>query len=332
LNKLRDLLTYSVDVGGRRKLRAYAKVTLFVLVALIVLLAFALWQQAQERQVMAATQPVLVDLSPTTTLEPTITPELCPSDPEDWRFVDSGIQGDHLERIEPACVYDDLGRTVAWVLAIGEGFSRAEAAQALGFSQPPAQTKMSDVKVIDPVGNPLVASIVMVPLTAGYSEWLVDGKSLPAVDYLPQGCFRGIDTQIDISGYKVRIWNGSYPVICYIVEDNAATHDIMSLGGHVFSASSSPTRSYLYFGYDAGAKQWVWLGIDENLHYSSDVASMSSDHESYSGQYGGSVWSAQWLSQAYGLEMKALPDHWQTAKDQGEMQAILDSINSSNAP
>jgi hypothetical protein len=332
LNKLRDFLTYSAELSGRRKLRTYVKATLFIAAALLVALAIVLGQQYQTMRDMASVATIRYETSPTLTQEPAPTPEGCLSDPGGWQLADSGIPGDSLERIEPACVYDGLGRTIAWVLAIREGYSRAEAAQALGFTQPPAQANMSAIKVIDPVGSPFMASLVMVPLTAGYSEWSIDGKDLPAVVYFPQGCFRGIDTRIDAVGNEIQIWNGSYPVICYIVEDNAATYTIMSLGGHVFSASSSPTRSYLYFGYDPETKQWDWLGIDENLHSSTDVATMSSDHQNYSGQYGGSVWSAQWLSQTYGLAMKALPDSWRTANDRAELQAILNSINSSNVP
>jgi hypothetical protein len=58
---------------------------------------------------------------------------------------------------------------------------------------------------------------------------------------------------------------------------------------------------------------------------------MFSDQNKYSGQYGGSVWSAQWLSQTYGLSMKALPGGWQTAIDQSELQAIMNSINSAKS-
>ena len=333
MNKLRDFLTYSAELSGRRKLRTYVKAALFITVALLIALVVVLGQQYQTMRDMVAVATLRYEMSPTSftsTMGPAPTPEACPSDPGGWQFVDSGIPGDSLERIEPACVYDGLGRTIAWALAIREGYSRAEATQALGFTQSPAQTKMSDIKVVNPVGSPWVTSLVMVPLTAGYSEWFIDGENLPAVYYFPQGCFRGIDTRIDEVGNKA-VWNGSYPVVCSIIEDDIAANLIMSLNGRVFSASSSPTRSLLYFGYDTGTKQWVWLGIDENLHYSSDVTGAPIDPKSYSGQYGGSVWDAQWLSRAYGLEMKALPDHWQSAQDRAEMQAILDSINSSNA-
>jgi len=332
LNKLRDVLTYSAELSGRRKLRTYVKAAIFIAVAFLVAMVIVLGEQYQTMQHMAAVATIHYATSPTLPLVPTLTPEACPSDPGEWQFVASGVSGDSLERIKPACVYDGLGRTIAWVLAIREGYSRAEAAQSLGFTQPPAQTKMSDIKVIDPIGNPLMASLVMVPLTADFSEWYIDGNDLPAMYYFPQGCFRGIDTQVDVVGSTAQIWNGSYPVICYIIEDNTATQTIMSLGGHVFSASSKPTRSYLYFGYDTETKQWDWLGIDQNLHSSTEVATSSSDDKNYSGQYGGSVWSAQWLSQTYGLAMKALPDSWRTANDRVELQAILNSINSSNAP
>ena len=324
--KFLDAITY-VGLGSKRKLKRYVVASITLILFLFAVIIYAAWG----RNRMAAGAPlVALPAAITTPAAPSLpspTPEACPSDPGDWKLIEV-FPGDNLGRIEPACVYDGLGRTIAWVLAIREGYSRADASQSLGFTQPPAQAEMSVLKVIDPVGSSLMASLVMVPLTAGYSEWYIDGKDLPAMYYFPQGCFRGIDTV----GNKVQIWNGSYSVICYIVEDNAATHTIMSLGGHVFSASSSPTRSYLYFGYDTETKQWDWLGIDEVLSYSTDVATMSSDHKNNSGQYGGSVWSAQWLSQTYGLAMKALPDGWKTDNEQAEFQAILNSINSSNAP
>ena len=332
LNKLRDILTYSAELNGQRKLRTYAKAALFIAAALLLALAMVLGKQYKNMHDMAAIATIHYETLPTSTQRPTQTHEACPSNLAGWQFVDSGIRGDNLERIEPACVYDGLGRTIAWVLAIREGYSREEAAQALGFTQPPAQANMSAIKVINPVGSPLVASLVMVPLTANYSEWSIDEKDLPAVYYFPQGCFRGIDTRIDTVGNEVQIWNGSYPVICYIIEDNTATQTIMILGGHVFSASSNPTRSYLYFGYDTETKQWDWLGIDEDLHPSTEVATMTGDYKNYSGQYGGYVWSAQWLSQTYGLAMKALPDSWRTANDRVELQAILNLINSSSTP
>jgi hypothetical protein len=74
------------------------------------------------------------------------------------------------------------------------------------------------------------------------------------------------------------------------------------------------------------------LGIDKALRSSTDVATMTNEQNNYSGQYGGSVWSAQWLSQTYNLTMKTLPDGWQTANDPEEFQAILNSINSLNTP
>jgi hypothetical protein len=327
---LRDVLTYSAELSGRRKLRGYIKATLIIAVVLLLALAIVLGKQYKTTHDMAAVATIHYETSPTPPQAPTLTPDACPSDPASWQFVSSGISGENLERIEPACVYDGLGRTIAWVLAIREGYSRAEATQALGFAQAPAQTKMSDIKVVDPIGNPLVASLVMVPLTADYSEWFIDGNNMPAVYYFPQGCFRGIDTRIEVTGSTGQIWNGSYPVICAIVEDNEAAHTIMSLGGHIFSTSANPTRSYLYFGYNAETKQWFWLGIDEVQRYSTDVEAISNNRNNYSGQYGGSVWSAQWLSQTFDLTMKTLPRNWQTAVDQSEFRAIMNSINSSN--
>ena len=314
--------------GGELKLRRFAVVAFIFIVLMIAAIVFVIFQRADANVHMATVATIPNETSPTPSQGSTQTPETCPSDPGEWQFVGSGIPRDSLERIEPACVYDNLDRTVAWILAIREGYSRDDATQVLGFSQPPAQMNMSAIKVIDPAGNPLIASLVMVPLTAGYSEWYIDSNNAPAVDYIPEGCF----SDIDMVGNETQTWNGSYPIICYIVEDNMATHTVMSLGGHVFSTSSSPTRSYLYFGYDPELKQWDWLGIDKALHSSTDVATMTNEQNNYSGQYGGSVWSAQWLSQTYNLTMKTLPDGWQTANDPEEFQAILNSINSLNTP
>ena len=332
MNKLREVLTYSADLSGRRRLRTYVRAALFIAVALLVILAFALGQKNETQRAMAAVATIHYETLPTQPQGPSPTPETCPSDPGGWQFVGSGIPGDQLERMEPACVYAGLGRTIAWVLAIREGYNRAEAAQAMGFVQLPAQTRMSTIQVIDPVGNPWVASLVMAPLTGGYSEWHIDGEGRPAEEYIPQGCFRGMDMRSGAAGENTQIRNGSYPVICYIIQADAATHTILSLNGHVFSVSSSPTCSLLYFGYSTGTKQWDWLGIDVKFPYANDVAGKMGDPNNYSGQYGGSVWNAGWLLQTYGLAMKALPDHWQTAHDQVEMKAILDSINSFNAP
>lgn len=332
MNKLRDFLTYSAELSGRRHLRTYVKSALFIAAALLGACAVVLGQQYQTMREMASAATIRYATSPTPSEGEAPTPEACPSDPASWQLVGSGLPGEALERIEPACVYAGLGKTIAWALAIREGYSRAEAAQALGFTRAPAQAKMPAIKVIDPLGSAWVASLVQVPLTPGYSEWSIDRKDLPAVVYFPQGCFRGIEARIDTAGEAVQAWNGSYPVICYIIEDNAATHTVMSLGGHVFSTVSSPARSYLYFGYDSDTKQWDWLGIDSNPHTSTDATAMSSDPENYSGQFGGSVWGPQWLSRTYGLAMKALPAGWRADRNPAELQVILNSINSSNGP
>ena len=189
---LRDVLTYSAELSGRRKLRSYIKVALFIAAVLLLALPIILGRQYKTMHEMAAVATIHYETSPTPPQGPTPTPEACPSDPAGWQFVSSGISGDNLERIEPACIYDGLGRAIAWVLAIREGYSRAEATQMLGFTKPPAQTKMSNIKVVNPVGSPIETSLVMVPLTAGYSEWFINGNDMPVEYYFPQGCFAAL--------------------------------------------------------------------------------------------------------------------------------------------
>ena len=117
---MKDLLTYA-DVSGKRRLRSYVKVSIFILAALIVLAVVAFWQQSQQRQAIAVTKPVAVaqTVAPVSTITtaPSATPEACPSDPEDWTLTE-GLPGTEFMRIEPACVYKGLERTMAFALGI----------------------------------------------------------------------------------------------------------------------------------------------------------------------------------------------------------------------
>ena len=134
-------------------------------------------------------------------------------------------------------------------------------------------------------------------------------------------------------GNEVRIWNNGYPIICYVAEDNAAAYSITKLDTNLYSGPMTINlRSWLYFGYDAKAKRWDYLGTDTVLYLPVDPATMSKDHESYSELFGGIVWDSEWLSKSYGLEIKQLPDNWQNANDKIELQAILDAIDSSKKP
>lgn len=64
------------------------------------------------------------------------TPIKCPTDSEDWSLSPTYASRTY-NVIQPACVYQGLEKTIAWALAVREGYSRAEATKELGFSEMP---------------------------------------------------------------------------------------------------------------------------------------------------------------------------------------------------
>src|SRR5687767_3447033 len=89
----------------------------------------------------AAIQTATFTSLPTGTISPpteTPTPIPCPADPEQWDLVEVAPNNNY-KRIEPACAYDGLSRTVAWLYAIRQGYSRKEAAQKLEFDEFPVE-------------------------------------------------------------------------------------------------------------------------------------------------------------------------------------------------
>ena len=260
----------------------------------------------------------------------TATPEPCPGDPDQWVLVDIEKGLNELKRIEPACVYDGLGRTIAWMLAIHEGYTRTEATQLLGLEAAPVRPLPTPIKVMNmALGTTRIANLSTIPLEPALSEWWIDLNELPAVVYVPLGCIRGTE----MVGNEMRSWNEGYPVICYVAEDNGGASSILKLDQYVFSASISTNwRSWLYFGYHAGLKRWEFLGKDTLLHLDLDPKTMAENEAEYSQRFGGEIWNAEWLLLQYGLKMKPLPDHWQSAQDPNELRAMFESTTAGPTP
>jgi len=327
MGKLRDFFTYPGDISGRRKVRTYIRVTFFILVALIVFLAVALYQQAQERRAMTATKPVVVEPSPTFTPiaqpTPTITPaEACPLDPSDWTMADT-FPDDVFKRIEPVCVYDGLARAVAWALAIHEGYSRQAAADALGFDEFP-MVRMNQVTIATNLQGPMPVEVYYVPPVPNFTEWFFDGAGEPAVSFALRGCFR----TFTIVGNEKQDWGDGYPVVCKLSMDVEAINVLMCLDGHCYTTPYPPARLFVLYGY-MGNGNWTWLGTQNDLNLDIDDAQgMQSDRLAISDLHGIVPWDAAWLTQTYQLEMQSLPENWQGFTDDAEIQAIMSAINS----
>jgi hypothetical protein len=343
LKFLLDTLTYP-DLAGKRHLRWYAKATLVILVGLGAVSVFgAVQYDRMMAGVVASPEPLVtatltlepvtataLALLPTHTPVPTAIPvptatELpCPLDPEQWVLADAGPEN-NLKKISPACVYDGLARTISWVLAISEGYSRQEAADELGFDGLPIIQSASVMAMTDTKG-PVEIPVNYTPPLPDFRQWRFGFDEQPSVRYSLRGCFR----TYNLVGTEKQVWNEQYPVICTVAEDAEIAGSIASLGDHLFAGigkEAVPYRSFLLFGYQ-GNGEWVWLGIQKEPTFTfKSFDEAQQDREQISKQYGAPIWDAEWLQTTYGLAMKPFPENWRAGiDDKTAMQAILDAI------
>jgi hypothetical protein len=321
-SKLPEIFTYEEDLSGKRKIRSYARVTLFVLAALTVFLALALVQQVQEHRGMAATKAIVLEPTSSPEAEPTPLAEACPADPSDWTLVDV-FENDARKAIEPACVYAGLARSVAWALAIQEGYSRQEAADELGFTAFPL-AQMAEVNVADHRQGHKTVKVDFVPPAPDFSEWYFDQAGRPAVSYSLRGCFR----TFTIVGNLKQEWQASYPVVCEVSQDVEAANMVMCLDGHCYTAAYQPARYYGLYGYGGGG-DWVWLGNETDARVDGiDAQQVREDRNDLMLSHGqSSCWDSSWLAETFQLESIPLPANWQDLTNEEDLQAIITSLN-----
>jgi hypothetical protein len=329
-----DGLTYK-DLAGKRQPRVYTIITGLILLLLLVAGGMAgINRYLLMRRVLATPVPVSITAQATQTLEteqPVATmqpveaeiPVECPTDSSDWSLTLT-YASKNYNVIQPACVYQGLERTIAWALAVREGYSRAEASLELGFAQMPMRQVKSVTIPADAKGLAEVP-VSFIPPNPDLTEWRLDASGRVAVAYALRGCFR----TSTIEGNHVEVWGGEYPVICLVVEDAVNTHIIYSLEGHTFTSPSKPMRSFLLFGYlPDGDGTWVWLGTQENPKLEiTDPEANANERLSIATMYDSRPWDAKWLLDTYHLIMLPPPENWQEETNQAEMQAILNLIS-----
>ena len=328
LDLLLDGITFK-DLAGKRQPRTFAVMALIVVVLLAALFIGSVWERnAMMSAVEATALPVQIIMQPSSTPEAAITqaaePPLpgCPTNPDDWSLADVFIS-ENYKLIQPACVYDGLAHSVAWALAIRQGYARADAAELLGFDEMPMK-QIDQVTALGNTGDPQTVPLSFTPPHPRFMEWRIDAGGNPSVSYALRGCFR----TSSVTGNTVETWGGDYPVICVVVEDAENTHVVYALDGHIFTAEATPTRSYLLFGY-SGEGLWSLLGARENPKTPiDDPAKFANDRLTIATLYDSQPWDAEWLKARYGLAPRPLPESWQTFEDQAEMQAILGILNS----
>lgn len=328
LTALLDGLTYK-DLSGRRRLRSYTRITIAILALLVLVGGLALLKRSQMETMP---RPVAVTVEAGT---PTATPILesalvvaqsatidtCPTNPEDWSLADVLIS-ENYKVIQPACVYESLAKTVAWALAVRQGYSRNEATTALGFAEMPMRQLGQVTALTDSLG-PLEFPVSFIPPHPDFKEWRVDAQGNPSVVYALRGCFR----TSSVVGNRCEVWGGDYPVICVVVEDAEGISVLYSLDGHAYTAPAIPTRSFLLFGYLADGL-WVWLGTQSDPKVEIvDLAKYANERLTVATLFDSQPWDAGWLKDRYGLSMRPLPENWRDMTNEADKQAILDGLN-----
>ncbi len=365
---VRDSTTYP-DLAGKRRLRYYVIASLWIFAVLCVIGLYGVyrfWQRENPPAVVEAPITLPPDFTPmnklgptdtpvptgtftptsvpptlspgtplpTATEIPTETPIPCPTDPEQWDLVDmrEGIT-DNFKKIVQTCVYDGLARTVAWALAIEEGYSRAEAADVLGFDDLPMVWGTRVIKGMSNTKGPMETEVHYTPYHLDFTTWALNPNLKPSITYTLRGCYR----TRTIVGATVETWS-EYPVICELTQDyDNAIWAVSKLGEHMFTAGAQTTsaakvtRYFTMFGY-VGNGNWAWLGILDKPVVSSDQLAgidLHQDRQMYADIHQVSVWDAEWLETTYALTVQPLPEGWQAATDSANMQAILDAMNKS---
>ena len=329
-----DGLTYK-DLAGKRQPRIYTVVTGLILLLLFMAGGMAgLNRYLLMSRVQATPEAVAF---PTQTMEPMATETIvtspsgavdsfgCPTDSSEWSFTPTMIS-ENYQIIQPACVYQGLEKTIAWALAIREGYSRAEATELLGFSEMPMR-QMETVTLPKDTNDLVDVPVSFIPPNPDFKEWRLNANGKAAVAYGLRGCFE----TSSVNGNRVEIWGGEYPVICLVVEDAENTHILYALNDHIYTSTATPIRSFLLFGY-LGDGQWVWLGTQTEPKLEiTDAKENASDRLTVATLYDSQPWDAKWLSTTYHLDMQTLPENWQSLTDENDKQYIL-SVLSGAAP
>lgn len=317
-------LTFT-DIAGKRHPRTYVVLAGIILILLAALASgVALEHKALMDDVQGTPIPVKVTPEATASPEPTQAAdatEACQTDPAQWVFQDA-LPDDNFKRIEPACVYEGLEKSVAWALAVRAGYTRAEAAEALGFADLPMR-RLSEVTALTNTKGPVSIPVSFTPPHPNFAEWRVTGDGQPALNYALRGCFR----TYEIVGNQAKTWNQDYPVICVLSEDSFGAQIVFQLDGHTFTSPAEPTRSFALFGY-SGEGNWVWLGTQKEPKVNLSTLPDFQQEAQLAAKFQNlPVWDVAWLNETYNLPARTLPEGWQSLTNEADKQAILEGLN-----
>jgi hypothetical protein len=236
----------------------------------------------------------------------------------------------HYKRIEPACVYEGLSKTVAWYMLTRIGYSASDAATMMGFDGVPGGDYLEAIRGFTASEGPLDIPISIETFHPDFQQWALKENGSPAVKFSLRGCYR----THTISGNQVDGWGSGYPVICTIAVDYEASRGGYRLGPYIYFNSQKGgqvKRGFLLFGYISNHK-WQLIGQHRDLWATIEPAEAVNDRDFYAAQHKSMVWDGAWLADTFGIDVSPLPENWRSYTDPNVIQLIADMLNGGRSP
>src|SRR6266511_5215825 len=315
---MNNQFTYSTRTGN--KMRSYVKVAIVIFVVIAALAVVAAVNRDQmASQVMATPRPLDANLIPIATIEvaaPVVPVEDCPSDPASWTLAGNPVApGSNHKMLAPQCAYDKLEKTAAWVYATTAlGYTRADAAVALGLQQNTLITNLASVTVLTDFNDePQMVEVISAVNNSKLAEWRVNANGETGLEMSFSGCF---DTST-LTGGQIVSWGNGYPVVCEFFADYRIQYLISNANGKLLTIDSAKNiRRPMWFGY-IGNGNWTWLGSGKV--WDVDLSQLSPQT---------STLTTTVMAEKYGLAALPLPQNWQSAVGQEFSDAFLAELNS----
>ena len=314
---MNNQFTYSTRTGS--KMRGYVKVAfvIFLVIAALAVVA-AVNRNQMVTKVMATPRPLDANLIPTETAvvaAPAVPVEGCPSDPASWTLSDQPMAfGSNLKALTPQCVYDKLEKTAAWVYATTAlGYTRADAAAALGLQQNTLITNLASLTVLTDFNDePQAVEVISAVNNSKLAEWRVNVNGETGLEMSFSGCF----STSTITGGQVVSWGNGYPVVCEFFADYRTQYVVSDANGKLLTIHSAKNiRRPMWFGY-IGNGNWTWLGSGKV--WDADLSQLPAQP---------STLTTAVVAEKYGITSLPLPQDWQSAVGQEFSDAFLAELN-----
>jgi hypothetical protein len=314
---MNNQFTYSTRTGS--KTRGYVKVAfvIFLVIAALAVVA-AVNRNQMISEVMATPRPLDSNLILTETavvVAPAVPVEECPSDPASWTLSDQPMAfGSNHKMLAPQCAYDKLEKTAAWVYATTAlGYTRADAAAALGLQQNTLITNLASLTVLTDFNDePQAVEVISAVNNSKLAEWRVNANGETGLEMSFSGCF---DTST-LTGGQVVTWGNGYPVVCEFFADYRNQYLISNANGKLLTIDSAKNvRRPMWFGYIGNGK-WTWLGSSKV--WDVDLFQLPAQP---------STLTTAVMAEKYGITLLPLPQDWQSAVGQEFSDAFLAELN-----